>query len=334
MTDNLARVVEPAPATRIASAKRALAIESDGLQELIGELDGELGRNFESAVELMRNARGRIILTGIGKSGHIARKIAATLASTGTPAIFVHPAEASHGDLGMIAHDDVIVMISNSGESLELKDILAYSRRFKVPLVAITSKAASTVATESDVALVLPKAREACPIGLAPTTSTLLQLALGDALAIALLEDKGFSARDFHMFHPGGRLGAALTHVRDIMHKAPLLPLVPPDMPMSAALVVMTEKSLGCLGVVDEAGQLIGIITDGDLRRHMSRDLVDLSAASVMTTAPRTIDPGALASEALEQLNSRKITSLFVVDEESRPIGLIHIHDLLRLGVS
>lgn len=334
MTNNLARKIAHSPETKIASAKRALSIESDGLKELIAQLDGDLGRSFAAAVELMRNARGRIILTGIGKSGHIARKVAATLASTGTPSMFVHPAEASHGDLGMIAHDDVIVMVSNSGESLELKNILAYSRRFKVPLVAITSKATSTIATEADIALILPQAKEACPIGLAPTTSTLLQLALGDALAIALLEDKGFSARDFHMFHPGGRLGAALTHVRDIMHKPPRLPLVPPDTLMSAALVVMTEKSMGCLGIVDASDRLIGIITDGDLRRHMSKDLLDLQAASVMTTAPRTIDAGALASEALEQLNSRKITSLFVVDDDTRPIGLIHIHDLLRLGVS
>jgi arabinose-5-phosphate isomerase len=334
MTNKLARRINPSPATRIASARRALAIESEGLNGLIAQLDGDLGQGFANAVELMRNARGRIILTGIGKSGHIARKIAATLASTGTPAMFVHPAEASHGDLGMIAHDDVIVMLSNSGESLELKNILAYSRRFKVPLVAITSKAASTVATEADVALILPQAKEACPIGLAPTTSTLLQLALGDALAIALLEDKGFSARDFQMFHPGGRLGAALTHIRDVMHKPPKLPLVPPDMLMSAALVIMTERSLGCLGVVDASDRLVGIITDGDLRRHMSKDLLDLTTASVMTTAPRTIDPNALASEALEQLNSRKITSLFVVDEQTRPIGLVHIHDLLRLGVS
>lgn len=334
MSQNLARKIDHSPATRIASAKRALEIESRGLGELIVQLDGDLGQNFAVAVDLLRRARGRIILTGIGKSGHIARKIAATLASTGTPAIFVHPSEASHGDLGMIARDDAIVMISNSGESSELKDILAYSRRFKVPLVAITAKAASTVATEADIALILPQAAEACPIGLAPTTSTLLQLALGDALAIALLEDKGFSAHDFLMFHPGGRLGAALTHVSDIMHKPPSLPLVPPGTLMSAALVVMTEKSLGCLGIVDAAERLIGIITDGDLRRHMSKDLLDLNVASVMTTAPRTIEPDTLASEALEQLNSREITSLFVVDEDTRPIGLIHIHDLLRLGVS
>ncbi|MFO0991002.1 MAG: KpsF/GutQ family sugar-phosphate isomerase [Hyphomicrobiales bacterium] len=286
------------------------------------------------AIDAIKQARGRVILAGIGKSGYIARKIAATLASTGTPAMFVHPAEASHGDLGMITADDVVVMVSNSGESLELKDILAYSRRFAVPLIAITANPGGTLATEADIVLLIPQAPEACPIGLAPTTSTLLQLALGDAIAVALLEDKGFNAKQFRTFHPGGRLGAALTHLDAIMHKEQRLPLVPPATRMAEALLVMTEKSFGCLGVTDDSGRLIGIITDGDLRRHMSKNLIDLPAGEVMTRSPKTMAPDALASEALEVLNSAKITSLFIVDAEDRPIGLIHIHDLLRLGVT
>jgi arabinose-5-phosphate isomerase len=269
----------------------------------------------------------------MGKSGHIARKIAATLSSTGTPAFLVHPAEASHGDLGMITNQDAIVMISNSGETAELKAMLDYAKRFAVNLICITSRAESTLADQADIALILPDAREACPIGMAPTTSTMLQLAIGDALALALLEDKGFNAAQFRTFHPGGLLGAALTHVHDVMHKPPRLPLVPASMAMSEALLVMTQMSFGCLGVIDGDGTLIGVVTDGDLRRHMSRDLVDLPVAKVMTRAPRTIEGDALASEALEQLNTLKITSLFVCDEARRPVGLIHIHDLLRLGV-
>jgi arabinose-5-phosphate isomerase len=318
----------------LASVRRAVAVESEGVKQLLAALDGPLGGAVCTAIDTIRQARGRVILAGIGKSGYIARKIAATLASTGTPAMFVHPAEASHGDLGMITADDVVIMVSNSGESLELKDILAYSRRFAVPLIAITANSAGTLATEADVVLLVPQAPEACPIGLAPTTSTLLQLALGDAIAVALLEDKGFNAKQFRTFHPGGRLGAALTHLDAIMHKDARLPLVPPAMRMAEALLVMTEKSFGCLGVTDETGRLVGIITDGDLRRHMSKNLIDLPAGDVMTLSPKTMPPDALASEALEILNSAKITSLFVVDLEERPIGLVHIHDLLRLGVT
>jgi arabinose-5-phosphate isomerase len=272
-------------------------------------------------------------VTGMGKSGHIARKIAATLASTGTPAFFVHPAEAGHGDLGMIARDDVIIMISNSGETAELRAILDYAKRFDVKIIGLTSRAESTLSSLSDVALCLPDAREACPIGMAPTTSTLLQLAMGDALALALLEDRGFNAAQFKTFHPGGLLGAALTHVKEIMHKAPRLPLVAPQTPMAEALVIMTQKSFGCLGIVDDHGKLIGILTDGDLRRHMSRGLIDQMIADVMTPKPHTITPEMLASEALEHLNTAKITALFVVDGENRPIGLVHVHDLLRQGV-
>ena len=316
-----------------ASAKRALVIETEGMQQLIDAMDGPLGDAFAKSVQVIRTAKGRVVMTGMGKSGHVARKIAATLASTGTPASFVHPAEASHGDLGMITSDDVVVMISNSGESPELRDILIYSRRFGVPLIAITSVASSSLGKEADIVLPLPRAKEACPNGLAPTTSTLLQLALGDALAMALLEDKGFSAHDFRKFHPGGKLGAQLKHVRDIMHARDELPLGPETMPMSDVLIVMTQRSYGCFGVVDGDGRLVGIVTDGDLRRGMSPDLPNRSAGAVMTRAPKTIDPDALASEALAQLNDLKITSLFVIDAEQRPVGLVHIHDLLRIGL-
>jgi arabinose-5-phosphate isomerase len=233
----------------------------------------------------------------------------------------------------MITAEDVVIMISNSGESPELRDILTYSRRFSVPLVAITSAPQSSLGKEADIVLPLPRAREACPNGLAPTTSTLLQLALGDALAMALLEDKGFSALDFRKFHPGGKLGAQLKHVRDIMHPREELPLGPEALPMSDVLIVMTTRSYGCFGVVDEQDRLAGIVTDGDLRRIMTPDLLKRSAGSVMTRAPKTISPDALASEALAQLNDLKITSLFVIDAEQRPVGLIHIHDLLRIGL-
>jgi arabinose-5-phosphate isomerase len=245
----------------------------------------------------------------------------------------VHPAEASHGDLGMITAEDVVVAISNSGESPELRDILTYSRRFAVPLIAITSVPDSTLGKGADIVLPLPRAKEACPNGLAPTTSTLLQLALGDALAMALLEDKGFSAHDFRKFHPGGKLGAQLKHVRDIMHRREELPLGPETLAMSDALILMTRRSYGCLGVVDGEDRLIGIVTDGDLRRSMTPGLLDLTVGNVMTHAPKTIGPDALASEALEQLNTLKITSLFVIDAERRPVGLVHIHDLLRIGL-
>jgi arabinose-5-phosphate isomerase len=317
----------------IASARRTLGIENEALAKLIAALDGPLGIAFGEAVRLIKEASGRVVVTGMGKSGHIARKIAATLASTGTPAFFVHPAEASHGDLGMIARDDVIIMISNSGETAELRAILDYAKRFDVKIIGLTSRAESTLSSLSDVALCLPDAREACPIGMAPTTSTLLQLAMGDALALALLEDRGFNAAQFKTLHPGGLLGAALTHVREIMHKTPRLPLVAPHTPMAEALVIMTQKSFGCLGVVDDVGKLIGILTDGDLRRHMSRGLIDRMIADVMTRSPHTITPETLASEALEHLTTAKITALFVVDEESRPVGLVHVHDLLRQGV-
>lgn len=318
----------------IATARTALATEAQGLNRLMAALDGPLGDSLARAAALIAAAAGRVVVSGMGKSGHIGRKIAATLASTGTPALFVHPAEASHGDLGMITTQDVLLLLSNSGESVELRDLLAYSRRFRVPLIAMTARPASTLAREGDVVLLLPQAEEACPIGLAPTTSTLMQLALGDALAIMLLKQRGFTAEDFSAFHPGGKLGAQLKLVHEVMLTGDALPLVPETMVMSEALVVMTAKSLGCVGVTDPQGRLIGIITDGDLRRHMTGHLLGQTARMVMTPNPRTLPRDDLAIEALDTLNRAKITAAFIVDEAGRPSGLIHIHDLLRLGVS
>jgi arabinose-5-phosphate isomerase len=315
----------------IASARRAIEIETKGLVALRHALEDGLGSRFADAVEILRNASGRVICSGVGKSGHVARKIAATMASTGTPAMFVHATEASHGDLGMITSDDVLVMLSNSGETVELKDVLAYSRRFSVPVIAITGKAKSALGKAADVVLELPRAKEACSIGLAPTTSTTLQMALGDALAIALLDDRGFTATDYQKFHPGGRLGAALTMVRDVMHGGDSVPLVTGDVVMSEALLVMTDKSFGCVGIINAKGLLIGIITDGDLRRHMSPDLLKQRAEDIMTPNPVAVGPDELAFAALEKV-STKISSLFVV-EDGKPVGIIHVHDLLQLGV-
>jgi arabinose-5-phosphate isomerase len=328
--------ISPPSAERIRkhvdSARRSLQAESEGMEALANSLSGTLGEAFAALVELLAAAKGRVIVSGMGKSGHIARKIAATLASTGTPSHFVHPAEASHGDLGMITRDDVVVLLSNSGESAELKDIIAYTQRFAVPLVAFTAYCGSTLAKAADVIIELPQAREACPNGLAPTTSTLLQLAMGDALAVALLEERGFTARHFRDFHPGGKLGAALKHAADIMRKGEALPLAGLSTRMRDALVIMTEKACGCLGIVDDHGKLSGIITDGDLRRHMSPGLLELEVRSVMTADPKSIPPDMLAVEVLELLNSSSITTVFVVGADRHPLGLIHIHDLLRIG--
>lgn len=330
----LKSVEDPAPVevSYLESARRALTKERKGLGRLIEALDDGLGERFVAAIRLLRQAKGRIVLSGVGKSGHIARKVAATMASTGSPAIFIHPTEASHGDLGMITSDDVIIVLSNSGETIEFRDLLAYSRRFEVPLIAITGNAGSTIAKTAEVVLLIPRAAEACPIGLAPTTSTTMQLALGDALAVTLLEDKGFTASDFRRFHPGGRLGAALTHVRDLMHTQ--LPLAAADLDMARALILMTEKSFGCLGVVDGDGRLVGIVTDGDLRRKMSAGLLAQPAGEIMTRDPKTVGPDTLAAEALAIMNrpERPITALFVV-EDGRPVGIVHVHDLLRTGV-
>lgn len=317
----------------ITSAVRTLMLESDGLAQLAAGLKGALAGPFADAVERLHKVSGRVIVTGIGKSGHVGQKIAATFASTGTPAFFVHPTEASHGDLGMVTRDDLILALSWSGETVELKPIITFSRRFAVPLVAVTSRADSALGQNSDVVLLLPRAKEACPHGLAPTTSTTMQLALGDSLAIALLEARGFTAHDFKIFHPGGSLGANLKYVSDVMHKGDRLPLAPAGLPMADALVVMTEKSLGCLGIIDKKGRLLGVITDGDLRRHMGAGLLKAKVDDIMTVKPKTILPGMLASAALELINASRITALFVV-EKGTPVGIIHVHDLLRHGIA
>ncbi|MGA0530458.1 KpsF/GutQ family sugar-phosphate isomerase [Hansschlegelia sp. KR7-227] len=317
----------------VTSAVRTLEIEAAGLDELARAMKGDLGAGFAAAVDLIAGARGRTIVSGMGKSGHVGRKIAATFASTGTPAFFVHPAEASHGDLGMITSDDVILALSWSGETAELRDLLHYARRFRVPVIAVTSTPKSALGRAADVVLILPKASEACPHGLAPTTSTTMQVALGDALAVALLESRKFTPGDFKRFHPGGKLGAVLTFVRDAMHVGEAVPLIARGAKMSEALIVMSAKSFGCVGVVDEAGCLVGIVTDGDLRRHMGPDLTGMAVDAVMTPSPRVVAPDDLAAGALSELESRSITALFVV-EDRKPVGLVHIHDLLKLGLA
>ncbi len=317
----------------VQSATRTLELEADGLAALRAALDDGLAQPFTDAVALVKGARGRVIVSGIGKSGHVGQKIAATFASTGTPAFFVHPSEASHGDLGMITRDDVILALSWSGETVELKNIITYSRRFSVPMIAITSNAGSALGQHSDIVLELPRTKEACPHGLAPTTSTTMQLAIGDCLAVALLESRGFTAQDFKMFHPGGSLGASLKYVSDLMHKNERLPLAPETLPMAEALVIMTEKSFGCLGVVDGKGKLVGVVTDGDLRRHMGSKLLAATTGEIMTRKPKTISPTTLASAALEVINASRITALFVVDK-GKPVGIVHVHDLLRAGVA
>lgn len=316
-------------ARAVAAGLRVLRTEIEGLRAL----DGMLGESFADAVGLLRAVSGRVIVTGMGKSGHIGRKIAATLASTGTPAQFVHPGEASHGDLGMITSRDAVVALSKSGETTELADLVAFTRRFGIPLIAITAETASTLARAADLALILPAAEEACPNGLAPTTSTTMTLALGDALSVALMELSGFSSAEFKKFHPGGRLGAQLMSVRELMHGGEELPLVAPETPMSDAIVVMTEKRFGCVGVIGANGKLVGIITDGDLRRHMSGNLLQQLARDVMTSNPKTAHPSLLAAEATKLLNASKITSLFV-EEDGLPVGILHIHDLLRVGAA
>jgi arabinose-5-phosphate isomerase len=316
----------------LAVARDVLATEAAGLRTLAAGL----GPEFSAAVDCLAGASGRIVVSGMGKSGHVARKIAATFASTGTPALFVHPAEASHGDLGMILPGDAVLLLSNSGETAELADIVDHARRFGLHLVAITTRAGSTLARAADVTLLLPQAAEACPMGLAPTTSTTMQMALGDALAVALLKRRGFTEADFRRFHPGGRLGARLRRVREVMHDGDATPLTEIGTPMDRALVLMTEKRFGCLGVVGADGGLAGIITDGDLRRAMGPDLLTRRVEDVMTRSPRTIGPDALAAEALHAMNAsdRPVTALFVVAPDSKVIGILHIHDLLRAGVA
>jgi arabinose-5-phosphate isomerase len=313
----------------LAVARRVLETEAAGIHTLAAALDSR----FAEATDILSGVTGRVVVTGMGKSGHVGRKIAATLASTGTPALFVHPGEASHGDLGMITPNDAVLALSNSGETPELTDLVAYSRRFAIPLIAIVGRGKSALVEAADVALVLPGAEEACPMGLAPTTSTTMSLALGDALAVALLERKGFTPDDFHRLHPGGKLGSRFKKVADLMHVGPEMPLAPPETLMAEVLIIMTGKRFGCVGVTDEAGRLCGIITDGDLRRHMDPDLLKRQAGEVMTPNPKTIRPNALAVEALQHMNANTITSLFVVSDE-RPEGIIHIHDCLHAGVA
>lgn len=313
--------------TGLAAAVRVIDHARAGL----AALSGGLGAPFCAALDIFSKVTGRVIVSGMGKSGHVGSKIAATLASTGTPAFFVHAAEASHGDLGMIAPGDAVLAISNSGETPELADLISYTRRFGIPLVAITSRARSSLAGAADCVLVLPEVGEACPLGLAPTTSTTLMLALGDAIAVALLERRGFTADDFKVFHPGGQLGRKLFKVEDLMHVGSELPLVPADAPMSDVVLVMTEKTFGVAGVVDGEGELIGIVTDGDLRRHIADDLFRLRAADVMTKTPKFVGRSILAAEALRRMNEWKITSVFVLDGR-KPAGILRMHDILRAG--
>lgn len=310
-------------------AREVLAQESAGLSHLRESLD----ETFNQAVDLLARTKGRVVISGMGKSGHVGRKIASTLSSTGQPALFVHPAEASHGDLGMITRHDTLLFLSNSGETAEMTTLINYAQRFSIPSVAITARAKSTLAQMATVCLLLPSTAEACPMGLAPTTSTTMMVALGDALAIALLTDRGFSDQDFHQFHPGGNLGSQLKRVSQVMHGGDKLPLVHPEGIMSEVLLVMTAKGFGCVGVVDEQNRLMGVVTDGDLRRHMSPELLCLKAVQVMTPNPKTINPSVLMGEALALLNEKRITSLFVVDESRCVLGLIHIHDFLRAGI-
>jgi arabinose-5-phosphate isomerase len=318
------------PAAVLATGRRVLTREAEALAALAAQLDGP----FADAVDLLFRLAGRAVVTGMGKSGHVARKIAATFSSTGTPALFVHPGEAGHGDLGMITSDDAVLALSNSGEATELAAIIDYSRRFAIPLIAMTGTADNTLARAADLSLVLPDEPEACPMGLAPTTSTTMMLGLGDALAVALMERRGFGTDDYRVLHPGGKLGKILLRVSDLMHTGEHVPLIRPDQPMSEAILVMTTYGFGCVGVIDEAGDLIGIITDGDLRRHMSLALMAEPVAAVMTRDPKTIRPGALAAEALGVMNRSKhpFTALLVV-ENRKPIGIINIHDLLRAAV-
>jgi arabinose-5-phosphate isomerase len=323
----------PSRAQVIRSALQTLEAEQAGLGALASALANGLGDAFSAAVTRIAAAAGRVIVTGMGKSGHVGRKIAATLASTGTPAYFVHPGEASHGDLGMIQPDDVILALSWSGETAELRDIVAYAARFRVTLIGMTAGADSALAQQADILLLLPSAKEACPNGLAPTTSTTMQLAMGDALAVALLEVRSFKPEDFRVYHPGGKLGAQLKQLRHIMHGGERLPLVARGSAMAEAIVAMSAKGFGCALVVEGDGQLAGIITDGDLRRHMGPDLTAKTVEAVMTKNPVTLPPTALVAEALEMVETRNIGAI-IVAEQGRPTGLVHVLDLLRIGAA
>lgn len=318
----------------LASAKRTVATEKRALEALESAFDDGLAGPFLRAVETISAISGRVVVTGVGKSGHIGVKIAATLASTGTPAFFVHAAEANHGDLGMIGATDAVIALSKGGESVELRNVIAYTRRFSIPLIALTCAEKSSLGSAADIVLLMPNEEEACPHGLAPTTSTMLQLALGDALAIALLDARGFTARDFHVFHPGGKLGAALSHVADVMHTGERVPLVPKGTPLPEAISTLSRKHFGCVGILDEDGRLCGIVTEGDMARNLSRNLSELVVDDIMTRAPKTVKPNVLATAALALLNKHSIGALIVVDDDNKPVGLIHFHDLLRIGVA
>ena len=328
------RAVNLVEASATESALRVISTEREGLRVLEEALAGPLAAPFCNAVKTIGDIGGRVIVTGVGKSGHIGSKIAATFASTGTPAFFVHPSEANHGDLGMIANNDLVIALSKGGESAELRSIVAYTRRFSIPLVSLTCAADSTLARASDLVFLLPNEQEACPHGLAPTTSTLMQLAIGDALAIALLEARGFSATDFHTFHPGGKLGASLTHVEDIMHTGDRLPLVPCGTSMQEAVRVLSHKRFGCVIVTDLDGKIAGIITAGDLSRNLTRNLGALTVDDVMTRTPKTVPPETLATTALAMINKHSIEALIIADADRQPLGLVHFHDLLRIGVA
>ncbi len=326
--------IAPGESVRRATLIRTVTLEAEGLRALESALAGDLGDRVLHAVDvILGRPNGRVIVSGMGKSGHVGRKLAATLASTGTPALFVHPAEASHGDLGMVRPEDVVIALSWSGEAPELADIIAYTRRFDVPLIALTSRPESALGSAADLCLTLPRMPEACPNGLAPTTSTTMQLALGDAMAMCLLEARGFSPADFRAYHPGGKLGARLKRARDLMHGVHELPLVTDRSTLAQAIVEMTGKRFGVTGVVDEAGQLVGVLTDGDLRRAFQRGFKDGPVTEAMTRNPRTAAPEALAADLLGLMNEKRITSLFVVEEGARPVGILHLHDLLRAGV-
>ena len=307
----------------------------EGEIEALKAMEAGLDETLTKALDIMQNTKGRVIITGMGKSGHIGRKIAATLASTGTPSFFLHPGEASHGDLGMVTKDDTVLAISNSGESKELSDILVYCRRFDIPLIAITKNPQSSLGKNCDLVLVLPQNKEACPLGLAPTSSTTATLVMGDVLASGLMVRKGFTEEDFHLRHPGGKLGSILRHVSDIMHTGDEMPLIKDTAIMQDALITMSAKMLGCVGILDNNGDLIGMITDGDLRRWMAPNLIEENVTKVMTKNPRTIEPDALIAEAVNVMNNtgRGITNMFVVDGK-KPIGIVHIHDCLKAGVS
>ncbi len=320
----------PEQAPDLKAARRVFEMAGEAIAALSQSLDAE----FSRAIDAILGIKGRVIVSGMGKSGHVARKIAATLASTGTPAYFVHPGEASHGDLGMVTREDAVLMLSYRGETVELGDLMTHAKRLRIPLIGIAGNPNSTLLQTADIAVVLPNAREACPMGLAPTTSTTMMLVLGDALAVALMERRGFTADQYRDFHPGGSLGRALIRVSDLMHTGEELPLVDEDASMQQVVLTMVARRFGCVGITEKSGTLKGVITDGDLSRHMDRELLDRKPLEVMTSNPKIIAADRLAAEALALMNEKKITQLFVLDESKRPLGILHMHDCLRAGVN